>query len=139
MVACSKIVQNGEGSAFLTILTQCRNHFRLQNALPKDNRCKDRLGGNAINYDIPKALEDAGVDYITVHGRTRIQGYSGEANYDAIAKICSLVKIPVIGNGDVVCLQSLENMRKTGVSGVSLARGALGKPWIFSELKGKRY
>lgn len=134
-----KIVKNGEGSALLDnidtmqeIISACKSSTK------RPIGAKIRLGGNAINYDIPKALEDAGVDYITVHGRTRIQGYSGEANYDAIAKICSLVKIPVIGNGDVVCLQSLENMRKTGVSGVSLARGALGKPWIFSELKGKK-
>lgn len=133
-----KIVKNGEGSALLENIKRMQEIIiSCKTATNSPLGAKIRLGVNSINYDIPKALEDAGVDYITVHGRTRAQGYSGNANYDAIAKICSMVKIPVIGNGDIVSKQNLEKMRQTGVQGVSLARGALGKPWIFSELKDK--
>ncbi len=131
-----KIVKNGEGSALLGNIKLMQEIVQTcKKATKKPIGVKIRLGENNINYDIAKALEEAGADYITVHGRTRLQGYSGVVDYEAISKICSLVKIPVVGNGDIISSQTLEKMWQTGVDGVSLARGALGKPWIFAELK----
>lgn len=132
-----KIFKNGEGSALLTnyslmqkIITSCKNSTN------KPIGAKIRLGIDKIDFDIVRALEDSGVDYITVHGRTKEQGYSGRVNYDAISKIASFCKVPVIGNGDIVSVETLNKMRQTGVEGVSLARGALGNQSIFSLLKG---
>lgn len=80
--------------------------------------------------------EDNGASFITLHARTAEQGYSGRADYEAIARLKASVKIPVIGNGDVVDNDSYSKMLSTGVDGVMIGRGAQGKPWIFSLLRG---
>jgi tRNA-dihydrouridine synthase B len=82
--------------------------------------------------------EESGADFITVHGRTTMQGYSGKANYEEIAKVKASVNIPVIGNGDVIDVKSYKNMLATGVDGVMIGRGAQGNPWLFAKLLGKR-
>jgi len=99
---------------------------------------KTRLGwtnDDDILEFAPK-LEKAGADLITIHGRTKKQGYSGQANWDRIAEVKKLVNIPIIANGDI---RSQEDIDKcidiTGSDGVMIGRGALGKPWIFGELK----
>lgn len=81
--------------------------------------------------------EESGADFVTFHARTVEQGYSGHADYEAIAKVKAILRIPVIGNGDVVDKKSLEEMKQTGVDGVLIGRGATGKPWLFAELKNK--
>lgn len=136
-----KIVKNGEGSALLnnldkikTILTECKK------ISPKPITAKFRIGfndGDNVAVDVAKICQDAGVSAITVHGRTREQMYSGKVDYETIAKVKASVNIPVIGNGDVVDKASYDLMKQTGVDGVMIGRGALGNPWIFSELKGK--
>ena len=82
-----------------------------------------------------KIAEGEGVEMLTVHGRTRLQGYNGLANWDWIGKVAAAAKIPVIGNGDV---NSVANARKRletyGVSGVSIGRGAMHNPWIFGQI-----
>ena len=83
---------------------------------------------------VARALEDAGAAAVAVHGRTREQQYSGRASREAIRAVKEAVKIPVIGNGDVVKPQDVIDMvRETGCDGVMIGRAALWDPWIFAE------
>ena len=82
-----------------------------------------------------KIAEGEGVEMLTVHGRTRLQGYNGLANWDWIGKVAAVAKIPVIGNGDVKSVEcARERINTYGVSGVSIGRGAMHKPWIFGQI-----
>ncbi|MGH7989955.1 MAG: tRNA dihydrouridine synthase, partial [Limisphaerales bacterium] len=83
--------------------------------------------------DLARALEDAGVAAIFVHGRTREQGFGGTVNLAGIRKVVEAVKtIPVIGNGDIITPQAAKKMfDETGCAGVSIGRGAFYNPWIF--------
>lgn len=98
---------------------------------------KTRLGWSKNDEILSFAglLEQAGADAITIHGRTKIQGYSGKADWDMIARVKKLVSIPVIANGDI---NSAEDVQKcleiTGADGVMIGRGALGNPWIFGRI-----
>lgn len=84
---------------------------------------------------IARIAQDSGVSALCVHGRTRVQGYSGLADYQAIRRIKERVRIPVIGNGDVVDGESARRMKEvSGCDGVMLGRGALGNPWIYREV-----
>ena len=137
-----KIVKNGDGSALLKnlplmaeIVTACRK------ATNKTLSCKFRIGFNAgenIATDVATLLSDCGVDFITIHGRTTHQGYAGEIDYDTIAKVKSMVKIPVVGNGNVFDEKSYLTLKNTGCDAVMVARGALGDPNIFARLKGEK-
>ncbi len=95
---------------------------------------KTRLGwakDDEILEFAPK-LEKAGADLITIHGRTKKQGYSGVANWDRIAEVKKLVSIPVIANGDICDDEDVKKcLELTGTDGVMIGRGALGNPWIF--------
>lgn len=82
-----------------------------------------------------RILEDCGVQAIAVHGRTKEQGYSGEANWDVIAQVAAAVSVPVIGNGDIASARDVERRMKTGVRGLMLGRAAMSAPWIFREIK----
>ena len=94
----------------------------------------DREHINAVEF--AKIAEDSGISEITVHGRTREQQYSGNADWDMIAEVKNSVSIPVIGNGDLfTAYDAVTRMRETGVDGVMIGRGALGNPWIFREIR----
>jgi tRNA-dihydrouridine synthase B len=81
-------------------------------------------------------LENAGADMITVHGRTKTQGYSGKSDWNQICEVKKSVAIPVLANGDIHSAQlTLQALEQTGCDGVSIARGALGNPWIFRQIK----
>lgn len=83
-----------------------------------------------------RILEDCGVRAIAVHGRTREQGYSGEADWDVIAQVADAVQIPVIGNGDLTSAADVKKRREqTNISGVMLGRAAMSAPWIFRGIK----
>ena len=90
---------------------------------------------NSINAPlVAKICESAGASAITIHGRTRAQGYSGTVDYDIIKKVKEAVSIPVIGNGDVTDIESAKRMFETGVDAIMIGRGALGNPWLIKEL-----
>ncbi len=92
----------------------------------------DEKSINAV--EIAKVVESAGASAITVHGRTRSQGYSGCVNYEIIKEVKQAVSIPVIGNGDIVDIESAKKMFATGVDAIMIGRGALGNPWLIREL-----
>jgi tRNA-dihydrouridine synthase B len=83
-----------------------------------------------------KALEDAGADMIIVHGRTKAQGYSGDADWDMIRQLKEHVSIPILANGDMFTAKlAMQAIEQTSCDGILIARGALGNPWIFSQLE----
>jgi len=97
---------------------------------------KIRLGWDtdSRNYlQVARTLEDNGASLIAVHGRTKMQAYKGEADWDAIAEVKAAVKVPVLGSGDVKSVADIERMKThTGVDGVMIGRAAIGNPWIFA-------
>jgi len=136
-----KIVKNGDGSVLLRNMDLARQIIeKCVSATDKPITVKFRMGyyeNQNVAVEFAKMCEEAGASAITIHGRTKEQMYSGRANYDVIKDVVSAVKIPVIGNGDVVDKSSYEQMLKTGVAAVMIGRGALGNPELFSELLGK--
>jgi tRNA-dihydrouridine synthase B len=97
---------------------------------------KVRIGvDEKIPYDIAKAIEEVGVDMISVHGRTKKGAYKAPVDYDAIKTIVDAVDIPVIANGDIKDYKKAkEVLEYTGASGVMIGRGAIGKPWVFHQI-----
>jgi tRNA-dihydrouridine synthase B len=99
---------------------------------------KIRIGWDAKSVNATttaRLLEDAGIAAIAVHGRTKDQGYSGEADWEVIAQVASAVRIPVIGNGDLAGARDVERRMRSGVRGVMLGRAAMCAPWIFREIR----
>lgn len=110
----------------------------VKDAVKKPVTVKIRSGWDfdSINaVDVAKIIEKAGADAITVHARTRSQGYSGLADWTIIKQVKDAVTIPVIGNGDVTSGESaLKMLKETGCDAVMIGRAALGNPWIFNEV-----
>lgn len=96
---------------------------------------KTRLGWGSDDeiLEFAPKLEQAGADLISIHGRTKVQGYSGKANWERIGEVKKLLKIPVLANGDINSAEDIKECLKiTGADGVMIGRGALGNPWIFN-------
>jgi nifR3 family TIM-barrel protein len=136
----SKHVSNrGAGSGLLRDPEKIRIIVRaMRQATPLPISAKIRLGWDAdhMNYlDVSHLLQEEGISMLSVHGRTRQQAYSGEANWDAIAEIKRVVTIPVIGNGDIKTPVDIERIRSyTGCGAVVIGRAAIGNPWIFNKI-----
>lgn len=135
-----KVVKNGDGSKLLLDLEQAEKVIK---AVVENSKVpvtlKIRKGWdkeNIVATEIAKIAENAGISAITVHGRTRSEFYSGKADLEIIKKVKETVKIPVIGNGDIVDEESAYNMfEKTSVDGIMIGRGSFGNPWIFRNIK----
>jgi nifR3 family TIM-barrel protein len=132
-----KVCRVGGGSAMMTELDKTSSLVSgMVNAVKIPVTAKMRLGWDDENLtapDLARALEDAGVAAIFVHGRTREQGFGGSVKLHGIRAVVQAVKrIPVIGNGDVTTPQAAKMMfEQTGCAGVSIGRGAFYNPWIF--------
>lgn len=134
-----KVANNGDGSGLLKDLDKaCRvAEAVIRGAKGTPVTVKMRLGwdkGNIVCLELSKLLESVGVSALTVHGRTKVQMYSGTANWDYIREVKNAVSIPVIANGDVFSGPDAERiLRYTGADGVMIARGVFGNPWIFQQ------
>ena len=132
-----KVCRVGGGSAMMTDLSSTTRLVQgMVNAVKIPVTAKMRLGWDDQNItapDLARALQDAGIAAVFIHGRTRAQGFSGTINLKGIRAVVQAVSsIPVIGNGDVTTPQAAKLMfEETGCSGVSIGRGAFYNPWIF--------
>ena len=134
-----KVVRNGEGSA---LMKNPKLVYEIVSAMvkaidkPVTVKIRKGFDDSCINaVEIAKIIEEAGAAAVAVHGRTREQYYSGQADWDIIRQVKEAVSIPVIGNGDVTSPQKAEELvKQTGCDGIMIARGAQGNPWIFSEM-----
>ena len=135
-----KIVKNGEGSALLRNPELIYLIIRAMTAeTNKPVSAKIRIGiqGASENaaVEAAQAIETGGGSAVAVHGRTREQYYSGEADLEQISRVKKSVSIPVIGNGDVCSYKDAKNMfDKTGCDFIMIGRASFGNPWIFREL-----
>jgi tRNA-dihydrouridine synthase B len=136
-----KIVNGNGGSAVLKdvdlLARICREVVR-RSAVPVSAKIRagwDKPTGEKVR-EYALAIEDAGVSMLSLHARTRSQGFSGVANWDLIAEAKRTVSIPVVGNGDVRSVDDVARMREhTGCDAVMIGRAAIGNPWIFDEVK----
>ena len=135
----TKIVKENSGSALMKTPERCGEIVRsVKDACDLPVTVKIRAGWSSSSINAPevaKICEQAGADAITVHGRTKEQGYSGSNNLDVIKKVKESVNIPVIGNGDVTSIEIAKKMLEyTNCDLIAIGRGAMGAPWLFAEL-----
>jgi tRNA-dihydrouridine synthase B len=110
---------------------------QLARAVPVPVSAKLRLGYDQVNaLEVALALQEAGAALVTIHGRTAAQKYAGEADWEAVAAVAAALSIPVVGSGDVTTPEQFRRYRAWGL-GVMVGRGALGRPWVFRELRGE--
>ena len=134
-----KVIRRGEGAALLREPEKLRRLLKLVvKNVPVPVTMKIRIGwdSHSVNAsDIGLIAEEAGIRALFIHGRTKMQAYSGSVDYKAIKRVKDALRIPVIGSGDIYSAELAKKMfYETGCDGISIARGALGNPWIFREL-----
>ena len=135
-----KVVRRGEGAALLK--DPKKLHKLLKSIVKNSNKpvtVKIRTGWDKASINAKEAAlasQDAGVSALFIHGRNKEQGYGGEVDYEAIRGVKKLLEIPIIASGDVFSPELAKKMMdETGCDGLLVARGALGNPWIFKEIK----
>ena len=145
-----KIVNNGEGSSLMKNPKLCYDIVKamktsLEGRCPLTVKIRRGFDAKSINaVEVAKMCEEAGADAIFVHARTREQMYMPPVEYSTIADVKGAVKIPVIGNGAIMCgLDAVNLMKDTGCDGVMIGRASQGNPFVFDEinhfLEGKEY
>ena len=135
-----KIFSNGEGSALMRSPSLIHDIVRATTrsiSLPVTVKLRlgiDRGSLNAVECAL--AAEEGGAAMVCVHGRTRVEMYAGQADMESIANVKSALHIPLVANGDVTNVESaLRALRLTGADGIAVGRGALGNPFVFSEIR----
>lgn len=135
-----KVVRRGEGASLMKEPRKLQSLLKLavQNArFPVTVKMRIGWDSSSVNArDLALRAQDAGAKAIFIHGRTRIQEYSGDIDYGAIRRVKEALAIPLIGSGNIFCASSAKKMfDETGCDGIAIARGALGNPWIFKEIE----
>ena len=135
-----KVVKKCGGSALLAdlpLLEKIVKSVIAESPVPVTAKIRTGWDEESVNYrEVGLLLQDLGVSWVTMHGRTRAQKFSGEANWDRIAGLVETLDIPVIGNGDVVDGETYRRLvAHTRCHAVMIGRGAIGNPWIFARMK----
>ena len=135
-----KVVKNGDGSKLLLDLDKVKTIMQAvveNSSVPVTVKIRKGWDNDHIvAVEVAKIAQEVGISAITVHGRTRSEFYTGNADWDIIKQVKQSVDIPVIGNGDIVDGKTaLKMFQDTGVDGIMIGRGALGNPWIFREIQ----
>lgn len=142
-----KIRSKGAGSSILvdpSKLYQLITAMKQNTTVPVSVKIRVEGGsGDTFNADVAAAISDAGADYVIVHGRHWTEHYETPCNHDEIQFFVEQMKIPVIGNGDIACVDSLKKMLATGCAGVMIGRAGVGQPWLIgkltAELEGREF
>jgi len=133
-----KIRSKGAGSSLLTDPSRLyKSIIAMKQNTNVPVSVKIRVEGDSnqkFNAEIAKVVSDAGVDYLIVHGRHWTEHYETPCRYDHIQFFVEALNIPVIGNGDIACVDSLQKMLATGCAGVMISRAGVGRPWLIGEL-----
>ena len=137
----NKVVSRNGGSALLKdcplLASVARSVVAAADGLPVTAKIRIGWDSRSVNAtETARILEGEGISRLAVHGRTKEQGYSGEADWDVITDVVQAVQIPVIGNGDIdSAAVALARWRQSGVAGIMIGRAAMNHPWIFREIR----
>jgi len=137
----NKVVARNGGSALLKdcplLASVAREVVRAAGALPVTAKIRIGWDARSVNaLETASILEGEGISRLAVHGRTKEQGYTGEADWQVIASVSNAVRIPVIGNGDIdSAAVALKRLKETNVAGLMIGRAAMCHPWIFREIR----
>jgi tRNA-dihydrouridine synthase B len=126
--ACSSLLTNPQKLFQLITVMKQNTH------LPVSIKIRVEGGDEKFNAELVKVISEAGADFLTVHGRHWTEHYETPCRHDQIQYFAEEMKIPVIGNGDVSCVDSLKKMLATGCAGVMIARAGVGQPWLIKKL-----